>query len=222
MHLLAEFSCLFLYWLWIVLVLQYILSIFSADCITLALYPSSLLQFLYLVIIVYLGKFVYKFIWVLVCLLLVAFHYLFSEVICRCGSGWHMSLGSRYHVFCLHHCDLVTSPIVVFWSMPNYCSMHPWSPVFMSYSDSWSCRLKGDIYMSICFFLCSHLLFHAAWSLSSLSHMMGGLLYIGIRPLAGLLTGVWLGLIVSGILVLTLSVIKTYIFQYFSLFSFLI
>ena len=86
---------------------------------------------------------------------------------------------------CLHHYDPATSPALVFWFFPDYCSMHPCSPFFTLYCYSRSCRQKRYIYKTVSFFLLGCLL--TALFLSSLSYMMGSLLKLGNRSLASLL-----------------------------------
>ena len=58
----------------------------------------------------------------------------------RYGVAFHALLGSSNNTSSQHHFILVVSPIVVFWSVPIYCSMHPWNPILMLYCYSWPCR----------------------------------------------------------------------------------
>ena len=124
--------CPLLYWLWIVVVFHYILSPYFLLALSpLTLYLSSSFSFYLFVHYCLFCKFVYKFVQLVVYMLLLAFHYLIPEVIFwGYGGDCPMSLG-------LHHSDLVTSPIVGFWPMPDYCSV---SPAFAAlYHCSWSC-----------------------------------------------------------------------------------
>ena len=72
---------------------------------------------------------------VVICLAFADFHHLIPELVFNGYGGSHyMSFGSCYYSSALHHCDLVASPAVVFWSMHNYCSMYPWSPHLLATS----------------------------------------------------------------------------------------
>ena len=132
----------------------------------LSIFPLYFL-IIYLLIIVYLSKFVIQ---LVVCLLLFAFHYLTLGVIfCRIWAYAFtsadievavMSLCSGCNESGLYHSNLVTSSLVVFFSMPDYCSMHPWSPVFTLYCIV-ECVGKGEIFMQVSaslFYLDSQLL----------------------------------------------------------------
>ena len=110
-------------------------------------------------------------------------------IFCRYGGGRHLSLGSGYDPFGLHHSSLVTPPTVVLLSMPDYCSLHPWSPTFVLYFCSWPTVDKREISMqvSISLLFGGCLLLHSDWLLSFLSHTICSLLNLGNRPLASLL-----------------------------------
>ena len=72
--------------------------------------------------------------------------------------------------------SLLSSSIVVFWPVPHYGSVHPWSAIFPLHCYGWFCRYKT--------YFCQYLYLHLvsfAWIstvrlLSILLHSMGGLL----------------------------------------------
>ena len=80
------------------------------------------------------GKFLCKLILLVICLLFVVFPYLISAIILhRYGGGWHVSHCSGFDATRLYHSDPLIPLIVVFGSMPIYCSMHPWFIIFTFY-----------------------------------------------------------------------------------------
>ena len=98
--------------------------------------------------------------------------------------------GSGYDVCCLLHTHLVALSILVFWSVPYKCCMHPWSPhlhivliqLILYVRERWN-----FMWVSVSLFDWGCLFCNAAWLLSSLSHMMGHLLNLSSRPLVSLL-----------------------------------
>ena len=110
-----------------------------------------------------------------VCLLLFAFQYLIPEaIICWFGDDCYVSLGTGYDVSSLCHSVLVTSPIVVFWSIliivPSVCG--PCLCIVLLQLI----LLVKDNYISIFFVWFGLPNLKPAWCLSFLSHIMGSLL----------------------------------------------
>ena len=89
----------------------------------------------------------YRFIKFIICLWLIPFWHLISEVVFQWyEGGFHMALCPCYSASGLGHCYLVVSSIVVFCSMPSYSSIHLQSAIFSLQCYSWS-QYKGNIFL---------------------------------------------------------------------------